>query len=87
MPTLTTTCSQTPNAYFFPPQPTNASLLGNGERPKVNLDVTTLVALVSDLTHGGCWHAFQEPLIQELADQERDRPLVTEVEQFLKGRC
>ncbi|XP_033642155.1 UPF0415 protein C7orf25 homolog [Asterias rubens] len=69
-----------------PEVPTNASLLGNGERPKVNLDVTTLVALVSDLTHGGCWHAFQEPLIQELADQERDRPLVTEVEQFLKDK-
>ncbi|XP_038061757.1 UPF0415 protein C7orf25 homolog [Patiria miniata] len=53
---------------------------------KVNLDVTTMVALVSDLTHGGCWHAFAEPLIQELAEQERQRPLVAEIEQFLQDK-
>ena len=53
---------------------------------KVNLDVTTLIALVSELTHGGCWYKFPEPLISELAEQERLQPLLPELNAFLQGR-
>ena len=54
---------------------------------KVNLDVTTLIALVSELTHGGCWYEFPEPLIRELAEQERLHPLLPELNSFLQGMC
>ncbi|XP_022085448.1 UPF0415 protein C7orf25 homolog isoform X2 [Acanthaster planci] len=63
-----------------------ASQSSEEDNRKVNLDVTTLVALVSDLTHGGCWHSFAEPLIQELAQQEREQPVVGEMEQFLQDK-
>lgn len=51
-----------------------------------NLDVTTMIALVSDLCHGGSSYSFNEPVIEELSQQERQRPLLPEVENFIKGK-
>ncbi|XP_071496574.1 UPF0415 protein C7orf25 homolog [Diadema antillarum] len=52
----------------------------------VNLDVTTMIALVTDLCHGGSSYCFNEPLIEELAQQERTRPLLPQLENYLQDK-
>lgn len=56
------------------------------EHREANLDVTTMIGLVSDLCHGGSSYSFNEPLIEELSQQERQRPLLPQLENFLKGK-
>ncbi|XP_063965601.1 UPF0415 protein C7orf25 homolog isoform X2 [Lytechinus pictus] len=51
-----------------------------------NMDVTTMIALVSDLCHGGSSYSFNEPVIEELSQQERQKPLLPELENFLKDK-
>ncbi len=52
---------------------------------KVNLDITTLISLVSNLCHGSCDLVFEEPILSQQAEQERDEPLLPKLNSFIKG--
>ncbi|XP_068754692.1 UPF0415 protein C7orf25 homolog [Montipora capricornis] len=52
----------------------------------VNLDITTMIALVSALTNGGCGYVFKEPILTEQAKQERKSPVLPKVKLFLQGK-
>uniref|UniRef100_A0A1B0A5B3 DUF1308 domain-containing protein n=1 Tax=Glossina pallidipes TaxID=7398 RepID=A0A1B0A5B3_GLOPL len=41
----------------------------------LNLDVTTLLAYISNVCNGSCYWKFQEPILTEQAEKERDTPL------------
>lgn len=53
------------------------SILQNDEnnKKKLNLDITTLIAYVSQLTNGGKHWKFQEKILTEQAELERKEPL------------
>ncbi|XP_033107651.1 UPF0415 protein C7orf25 homolog [Anneissia japonica] len=54
---------------------------------KVNLDVTTMIALTSNLTHDGCWYSYPEcNPINKQALEERQRPQLTCLYNFMKGK-
>eukprot|EP00058_Branchiostoma_floridae_P004941 XP_002590429.1 hypothetical protein BRAFLDRAFT_62745 [Branchiostoma floridae] len=52
----------------------------------LNLDVTTLLAMVSALTNGRSSFRFQEPILNQQAEWERERPLLSELNKYIKGR-
>ncbi|XP_078696803.1 UPF0415 protein C7orf25 homolog [Branchiostoma floridae x Branchiostoma belcheri] len=52
----------------------------------LNLDVTTLLAMVSALTNGRSRFRFQEPILNQQAEWERERPLLLELNKYIKGR-
>lgn len=56
------------------------------EIDKVNLDITTLFALVSNLCHGNCHFVFQEKILTHQAEEERSHPLLPELLHFLHGK-
>lgn len=56
------------------------------EIDKVNLDITTLFALVSNLCHGHCHFVFQEKILTQQAEEERSHPLLPELLYFLRGK-
>lgn len=53
---------------------------------RVNLDITTLFALVSNLCHGHCELVFQEKILTQQATEERSHPLLPELLNFLIGK-
>ncbi len=53
---------------------------------KVNLDITTLISLVSNVCHGKCHLTFQEAILTEQAMQERESPLLPKLHAFMKGK-
>lgn len=53
---------------------------------KVNLDITTLIAYVSELTNGGENWIFKERLLSEQAEQERRLPLKPKLEEYFKDK-
>lgn len=53
---------------------------------RVNLDVSTLLSLVSSLTHGGCGLAFREAVLTEQAADERRAPVLPQLESFMAGK-
>ena len=53
---------------------------------KVNLDITTLISLVSNVCHGKCHFTFQEAILTEQAMQERESPLLPKLHAFMKGK-
>lgn len=53
---------------------------------RVNLDITTLFALVSNLCHGHCELVFQEKILTQQAAEERGHPLLPELLNFLIGK-
>ncbi|RZF39850.1 hypothetical protein LSTR_LSTR000498 [Laodelphax striatellus] len=53
---------------------------------KINLDVTTLIAYVSSLTNGGENWSFKEPLLNQQAVWERERPVKPILAEILEGR-
>ncbi|KAL4222478.1 hypothetical protein ACF0H5_018517 [Mactra antiquata] len=53
---------------------------------KVNLDVTTLICLVSAVTHDGCHFRFQEKILSQQATEERQIPLLPKLLMFLQGK-
>ena len=53
---------------------------------KVNLDITTLISLASNLCHGRCGLIFQEEVLCLQARQEREVRLLPTLESFMKGR-
>ncbi|KAJ0012304.1 hypothetical protein NQD34_013279 [Periophthalmus magnuspinnatus] len=54
--------------------------------PRVNLDVSTLLSLVSSLTHGGCGLVFQEVVLTDQAADERRAPVLPVLEAFMAGK-
>lgn len=52
----------------------------------VNLDVTTLIVLVSDVTNGGAIYSFSDPILQEQAEEERKVPTLPSLLKFLEGK-
>ncbi|KAM9701264.1 UPF0415 protein C7orf25 homolog [Menidia menidia] len=53
---------------------------------RLNLDVTTLIALASSLCHGGAGLAFREPVLTEQAAAERRAPLLPSLLAFMAGK-
>ena len=53
---------------------------------KVNLDVSSLITLVSAISHGRCNFRFLEPILSEQAAEERVDPVMPELDKFLEGR-
>lgn len=52
---------------------------------KVNLDITTLVCLVSNLCHGSSHWVFEEDILNQQAAAERKSPLLPLLNNFLQG--
>ncbi|XP_049815795.1 UPF0415 protein C7orf25 homolog isoform X1 [Schistocerca nitens] len=52
----------------------------------LNLDVTTVLAYVSDLTNGGCYFDFDDPCINYQAEQERKEPLKPLLDKLFVGK-
>lgn len=53
---------------------------------RVNLDITTLITLVSAVSHGGCHFRFQEKVLSEQATEERLDPVLPKLQSFLQGK-
>lgn len=52
---------------------------------RVNLDITTMITLVSNITHGGCKYSFKEKILSLQAEEERQTPVLPELESYLEG--
>lgn len=64
----------------FPPQ------VRTQECGRLNLDITTLITYVSSLSHGRCHLAFREPVLTEQAAQERQQPVLPQLDAFMSGK-
>lgn len=53
---------------------------------RVNLDITSLIAYVSALSHGGCSLIFKQKVLTEQAAQERREKVLPQLEEFMKGK-
>ena len=53
---------------------------------KVNLDITTLIALVSSLTNGNCFSKFKDEVLNLQAEEEQSEPLLPVLNSFLHGK-
>ncbi|XP_021341652.1 UPF0415 protein C7orf25 homolog [Mizuhopecten yessoensis] len=53
---------------------------------KVNLDITTLITLVSAVTHGGCHFIFPEKILTLQAKDERENPALPQLQTYLNGK-
>ena len=53
---------------------------------KVNLDITALIALVSNLCHGACHMEFKDAVIAQQAVDERRQPMLPDLVDFLKNK-
>ncbi|XP_006819905.1 UPF0415 protein C7orf25 homolog [Saccoglossus kowalevskii] len=62
------------------------SMTTKQECSHLNLDITTLIALVSELTHGGCWYEFKETVLTDQAVQEQQDPLIPKLNEYLKDK-
>lgn len=61
-------------------------VLNLNEVPVLNLDVTTLVAYVSNLTNGGAHCKFSYPLLNEQAGWETQHPVKPVLEKYFQGK-
>ncbi|XP_076460529.1 uncharacterized protein LOC143293511 [Babylonia areolata] len=52
----------------------------------VNLDITTLITLVSAVCHGGCHFRFRDKVLDQQAAEERERPSLPDLMAFLKDK-
>ncbi len=57
-----------------------------GNLNKVNLDVSTLLAMVSDLSNGYHGYEFDKEYLNQQAEQEEKCQVVPTIEEFLKGK-
>ncbi len=55
------------------------------EKMPLNLDITAIFAWVSELTNGGSNFKFQEPLLDEQAAWERQRPVLLHLRKITEG--
>ncbi|KAJ9598471.1 hypothetical protein L9F63_010867 [Diploptera punctata] len=58
-----------------------------GSEHKLNLDVTAMLAYVSNLTNGGNYFEFKEPILTQQAEWERARPVKPTLDKLFKGKC
>ncbi|XP_070561454.1 UPF0415 protein C7orf25 homolog isoform X2 [Ptychodera flava] len=70
----------------YPVQCSETSIMDVKDCDKLNLDITCLISLVSELTHGGCWYQFQEKVLTDQAVQERECPLLPRLHDFIAGK-
>lgn len=62
-------------------------LTTNIKEPEIlNLDVTTLIYLASDVTNGGCYHYFEDPIIASQAEKEREEASLPKFLDYIKGK-
>lgn len=52
----------------------------------LNVDISTMLAYVSELSNGGCNHKFNEKLLEEQAAMERKQPIKPELEKLFEGK-
>ena len=52
---------------------------------KLNLDISTLIALCSEITNGGENFIFKQPFLNKQAEWERSTRLLPVLEEFMKG--
>ena len=55
------------------------------EPTKINLDVSTLICLVSELTHGGHIYRYPNKWLEVPAEMERAERLAPKLENYMKG--
>lgn len=53
---------------------------------KVNLDITAMIAYVSAMTNGRNWFKFQEKILTEQSEWERQRPVKPVLDQIFDGK-
>lgn len=53
---------------------------------KVNIDVSSLITLVSAVAHGRCHFQFQEPILSEQAAEERMDPVLPKLLKIIEGK-
>lgn len=57
-----------------------------GDIKCLNLDVSTLLALVSDLTNGNKDQVFDKDYLNQQVKSEKESPLIPILENFMKGK-
>ncbi len=60
-------------------------LIPSNEPNKINLDVSTLICLVSELTHGGHVYRYPNKWLEVPAEMERAERLAPKLENYMKG--
>ena len=60
-------------------------LLSSPVIKRVNLDITTLISLVSNVCHGRCQFVFKEEILSLQAEEERKDPLIPRLRKFING--
>lgn len=53
---------------------------------RVNLDITTLITLVSAVSHGQCHFVFPEKILTMQAAEERESPVLPRLHKFIEGK-
>ncbi len=64
---------------------TNIEIIPFNEPNKINLDVSTLICLVSELTHGGHVYRYPNKWLEVPAELERAERLAPKLENYMKG--
>jgi hypothetical protein len=64
---------------------TNIEIIPFNEPNKINLDVSTLICLVSELTHGGHIYRYPNKWLEVPAEMERAERLAPKLENYMKG--
>jgi len=52
----------------------------------VNLDITTLIVLTSNITNGECNYVFREDILTKQAQEEQNEPALAKLQDYLKGK-
>ena len=53
---------------------------------RVNLDITSMIVLTSNITNGNCRYAFKEDILTKQAAEEADDPALPQLETYLEGK-
>jgi hypothetical protein len=61
--------------------------LSSNQPNKINLDVSTLICLVSELTHGGHVYRYPNKWLEVPAELERASRLAPKLEKYMQGHC
>ena len=77
---------QTENCPIRTSSPTSVNFVPCPDIQKVNLDVSTMIVLVSNVCHGHCNYNFQEDILNQQAASEREGPVLPSIHEFLKGK-
>lgn len=62
-----------------------ALLLSSSFSLMVNLDVSSMIAWVSELTHGGHVFTYEDPILEEQAQQEKEHPVWAGLQEATQG--